>query len=597
MWNHICQNRSESRRLVTTAVSRPRRQRALQPLPDVLEDRQLLAASLAPISNLAVPAQLGYQAPLNGSGNSDPSQTYTATSDNPDILVSVAQGPFWTVTVSHQPADSSDVTINNESMTFQLFQDLTPNTVNRITNLTNSGYYTKGFPNTSPPIPAGQYIPRITSVAGSGFAAVQGGSSSPSSTASSSGIPPIATEPVQQLAFTGQSQIAMANTGQANSTDAQFFITSGTQSPAIQQAFDFNYTIFGQLVSGQQTLNDLTRVAVQATSFGEFSQPITPVTINSVTLSSNNPNGVLHIDTTSARSGETATVTVTATDPENGSHVTESFKVVVTAYNGPTQNAGVPINFVPFASPVTTTTQENAPVTVQLIGQGGFPDPTTPPTLTYQVLSQPAHGTLSQFNAATGSLVYTPNLGYSGPDSFQYMVQATVPKATPATTASHPATVSIAVTPPPLVTLSDIDQVSNKGHRLTQILVHFSGAVNATQADQTGIYRLALPGRKGSYTARNAPIIKIKTAVYSAQSDTVALQLRTPLALGKKKVQLRIAGLPPSGLTDSLGRLIDGDHNGTPGGNAIAYISRFGVSLALEPLWTGRLKSGGARLA
>ena len=72
-----------------------------QPLVEVLEGRQLLTASLAPIASFTVPAQLGYQLPLDGSGDTDPSQTYTATSSNPDIKVSVAQGQFWTLTVSH----------------------------------------------------------------------------------------------------------------------------------------------------------------------------------------------------------------------------------------------------------------------------------------------------------------------------------------------------------------------------------------------------------------------------------------------------------------------------------------------------------------
>ena len=210
----------------------------------------------------------------------------------------MAQGQFWTITVSHQAANGSDVTIDHETMTFQLFGDLTPQTVARITTLTNDGYFTSGFPSQSPPDAAGQYIPRITSVASSGFSVVQGGSSSPTSTASSSGISPIATEPVQQLAFTGQYQIAMANTGQPDSTDAQFFITTGVLSPSVQKAFDFNYTIFGQLVSGQQTLTDLSKVAVQTNSSGELSQPITPVTINAVSLSSSNVNGVIHVDTT-----------------------------------------------------------------------------------------------------------------------------------------------------------------------------------------------------------------------------------------------------------------------------------------------------------
>ena len=252
-------------------------------------------------------------------------QTFTATSSNPDIKVSVAQGQYWTVTVSHTAASSSDVTISHETMTFQLFDDLTPNTVSRISNFTTDGYYTTGFPDQTPPVAAGQYIPRITSVASSGFAAVQGGSDSATSTSSSSGVTPIGTEIAQQLAFTGQYQLAMANTGSPNSSDAQFFITNGTVSQAIQQNFDYNYTIFGQLVSGQQTMTDLGNVQVTTNSSDEDSQPVNPVVINSVALSSTDPNGVLHIDTTGATAGQTATITVTATDPTDHTTKTQTF--------------------------------------------------------------------------------------------------------------------------------------------------------------------------------------------------------------------------------------------------------------------------------
>ncbi len=44
-------------------------------------------------------------------------------------------------------------------------------------------------------------------------------------------------------------------------------------------------------------------------------------------------------------------------------------------------------------------------------------------------------------------------------------------------------------------------------------------------------------------------------------------------------VQLEVDGVPPSGLKDSFGRLIDGDDNGQPGGNAIAMLSRGGVTI------------------
>jgi hypothetical protein len=47
-----------------------------------------------------------------------------------------------------------------------------------------------------------------------------------------------------------------------------------------------------------------------------------------------------------------------------------------------------------------------------------------------------------------------------------------------------------------------------------------------------------------------------------------------------KPVQLRVNGQPPSGLEDSAGRLIDGDHNGQPGGNAVALLRRGGATIS-----------------
>jgi len=394
-------------------------------LVEVLEGRQLLTASLAAISNITVPALLGYQQPL-AVGTVTPvptSQTFTATSSNPDIKVTVAQGQFWTVTVSNTAAN-----INRESMTFQLFGDLTPQTVARITTLTNEGYYTNGFPTQTPPVLPGQYIPRITSTTSTpaaSFSIIQGGSSSATSTSSSSGLTPIATEPVQQLAFTGQNQLAMANTGAPNSTDAQFFITNGTLSQSVQQAFDFNYTIFGQLVSGQQTVTDLVnKVTVTTNSSGEDSQPTTPVVINSVGLSSTNPNGVLLIDTTGATAGERATITVKATDTNDptGKPATQTFTVTVGAYNGPTNS-------------VTSSVTANKPQLIQL--QRSAPPSTLANfNISYQLFSQPAHGTISQFNPTAGTLVYTPNSNYSGPDTFQYQVLAQANSSAPKTVIS-----------------------------------------------------------------------------------------------------------------------------------------------------------------
>src|SRR4051812_27344759 len=82
MWNPMGQNRSVSSPIEPVACRQSRHRHAMRPRLEMLEDRQLMAAFLAPLSNITVPAQLGYQVPLDGSGNIDPAQTYTVTSDN-----------------------------------------------------------------------------------------------------------------------------------------------------------------------------------------------------------------------------------------------------------------------------------------------------------------------------------------------------------------------------------------------------------------------------------------------------------------------------------------------------------------------------------
>ena len=81
-----------------------------------------------------------------------------------------------------------------------------------------------------------------------------------------------------------------------------------------------------------------------------------------------------------------------------------------------------------------------------------------------------------------------------------------------------------------------------------------------------------MAGRNGSFTGRTAKVINIKSAVYNAATNTVALMLRNPIAL-TTRAQLTINGQATSGLDDSYGRLIDGNHDGQPGGNAVTILT------------------------
>jgi hypothetical protein len=169
--------------------------------------------------------------------------------------------------------------------------------------------------------------------------------------------------------------------------------------------------------------------------------------------------------------------------------------------------------------------------------------------------------------------VATSNVGLVQPAPMA--AQATTSVIQPVVTPSPTPTTPTSTAP---VTVTSVREVTNKKHQATEVIVTFSGALNAAEADNPAIYRLTLPGKKGSYTAKNAKTIKLKSAVYDPAHDTVTLIPTKPFPL-KKPVQLVIDGLPPSGLQDSLDRYLDGARTGRPGGNAVAILSRGGATI------------------
>ena len=73
--------------------------------------------------------------------------------------------------------------------------------------------------------------------------------------------------------FATPGALAMANTGRPNSGNCQVFITV-----APQKTLDGTYTLFGQVVSGQDVAERISEVPVKK------ERPVTPVIIKSVTI-------------------------------------------------------------------------------------------------------------------------------------------------------------------------------------------------------------------------------------------------------------------------------------------------------------------------
>ncbi len=533
MWVRIRFNRSSVKRHAEGTGRKPGRRSSQQPHFEALEDRELLTASLQAIPNLTVPAQQGYTQPLLANAGATNPQTFTVTSSNPDIAASIIQGQYWTLGVSYTaPAGTTPASFTG-SLTFQLFNNLTSNTVSMINEFTNDSYY----------VTTGKYFPRIvTDFGGTTFFVVQGGSATLTGSGSS-GQPgtPFPNESFQQLPLSGVNQLSLANSGGTDSNDTQFFINTGS----LNSQLGYGFTVFGQMLLGQNTLGLITQIPVMNnTSTGEHSQPMAPLTITSATLTNEgtNPNGTLLLDTTQARQGETSTITVTATEPATGTTTSESFVVTVGAYGGP---ASPTINFRPFANPSTGTVAQNSSGQVQLNGQSGYPNTATPSTLTYALLTQPAHGTVSNFNASTGTFTYTPKAGFLGGDSLTYQVTATGPQTTPATTVSNPGVVNIVVgasltgdvriignalvvQPPPKfhgknkIHVAQVPNASANGGAVIQVSVN--GVLDATQPGINDITRIIVFGGRA---AKNQivvdPTVQVATTIDSGHGTVAFL--------------------------------------------------------------------------
>lgn len=373
-----------------------------RPRVESLEGRALMA-TLAPIANVIAPAALGFQVPLDGgtAGN----QTFTVTSDNPAIVPTVARGKFLTIGVSHTSSGAADPAFTG-SLTFQLFEDLTSLTTSRIEQLVNQGFYTS--PTTGiPSLPAKNFHRIANGFPGPSDFIVQGGSQSGNGSGSliAPGFP-FPDEFVRQLAFTGTGQLAMANAGD-DTNDSQFFVTTG--SP---RSLDFNHTIFGQLVDGGTTLAQMTRVAKGV----DGQTPVNPILFTSTTLSTANPDGVVHLDFANAAVGQAANVTVTARDAAGG---TQSRTFTATATANVDAN-GQPVVERPFLQPPQNqVVGKNQTAVFQVVGVATTPGD----RLTYGVGGSVTTGTNPTFAPisngtasvdSNGIVTVTPAANFNG---------------------------------------------------------------------------------------------------------------------------------------------------------------------------------------
>ena len=135
---------------------------------------------------------------------------------------------------------------------------------------------------------------------------------------------------------------------------------------------------------------------------------------------------------------------------------------------------------------------------------------------------------------------------------------------------------------PPLVTITSVRVATvkvgtgKKAKRQTGLLVQLSGALNPGQAEGLVAYHL-LSGKvkKKGHINFNKPI-PLSSAIYNSSAHILTLVPKSKLNLAQPE-RLTITA---SMLTDFLGRPLDGNHDGQPGGDFVATLKGKSATIA-----------------
>jgi cyclophilin family peptidyl-prolyl cis-trans isomerase len=245
--------------------------------------------TIVPIADVTIQAGAPLHIPLDGFDFEGDPLTFTATSSNPSLVS------------TYIPQDNRSMRINVEDfgvMTFELFDDRVPRVTDAIAGLAEQGVYD------------GVIFHRIIDTF-----VIQGGDP----TGTGFGDPTIPDFDDQfhvDLQHTSAGVLSMAKAGD-DTNSSQFFITA-----APTRFLDFNHSVFGQLVEGEDVRRAIAQVETDTSD-----RPVNDVVMHDVQIIVDQENAVLMLKAPEGASGE-ADVTVTVRDPSGLTH-SRTFRVTV----------------------------------------------------------------------------------------------------------------------------------------------------------------------------------------------------------------------------------------------------------------------------
>jgi cyclophilin family peptidyl-prolyl cis-trans isomerase len=367
-------------------TSSPRSHKSFKLGFDCLEDRLVMDVTLASITAPNILVGKDTLVPLSATDTLGLPLTYSVTSANSAIHANViTQGRTLVLDVTGGTGSSAF----SGTLKLHLFENWAPATTARIIQLVNSGFYN------------GLTFHRVVQ----GFVA-QGGDPNGDGTGGSG--TKFDDEFNTHLTFNSFGLLAMANSGD-DTNDSQFFITDTSPTASFPQNLNFNYNVFGQLVSGNATFQQIMSTPVDSNS-----KPTSPVTITHAYLINDDTDPVLDLSSTLTASGS-GLVTVRVTN-SRGQTTTQSFTATVApdSVNGqPTENppflnqiidrqtnTNIPINF-----DVSATDINNKPLTFVVRRAADFSQLDNTDNVSVTVTSTGNN---------TAHIVILPNQGFTG---------------------------------------------------------------------------------------------------------------------------------------------------------------------------------------
>ncbi|MBN1588517.1 MAG: peptidylprolyl isomerase [Pirellulales bacterium] len=338
------------RRLRSKSLGRPLhadrspRTRSRRACFEQLETRRVLSApTLAAIADVELLGGSPLHIPLDGFDLDGDALTFTATSDNPDVVPTITEGNR-----SMRISVLSDDGAINGDMVFELFEDRVPRVTGRIIELAESGFYDG--------IIFHRVLDDFMIQTGDPLGDGTGGSD----------LPDFDDQFHVDLQHNTKGLLSMAKSSD-DTNNSQFFIT---EVPT--RHLDYNHSIFGQLVEGEAIREAISEVAVHLrpnSNPPEYSVPDVDIVMTSAEIFVDNENGVLMLKAPEGYTSTTdVTITVKVSDGQNEDEVT--FTVTVTPDSAPGVDPSQdPHNADPFLADVAdirVAAGATLPVTFQL---------------------------------------------------------------------------------------------------------------------------------------------------------------------------------------------------------------------------------------